>query len=229
MLSDDLLVCDTGSTDATVPAAIQNGAKVIEIEWNGYGPTKNEVNLEAKYNWILQLDADEVVDETLLNSLLSLKLDDEKEIFKVRFKNYIGKAQLRFGDWGKKEQLRLFNANYAMWSEAATSEKLVYDDSCHISILNGFILHKTKLNKERFEEKIMACAKQSAEKDFKNNKKGTWVKQHLSPFLCFLRNYFLKLGVLDGFAGFVVASLAAKSVKAKYSILNKMQKTQAKS
>lgn len=228
MLTDDLLVCDTGSMDATIPVAIQNGARIIEEEWYGYGPTKNKVNLEAKYSWILQLDADEVVDDTLLQSLLNLKLDDEKEIFKIRFKNYIGKKLLRFGEWARDEDIRLFNVNYAMWSEVSVNEKLVYDDSCRISVLNGFLLHKRTMNREEHEEKIMIAAQKAAEKYFKSNKKASKIKRFFSPAASFIRNYFFKLGFLDGIPGFIAASMSAKYTKAKYNFLYELEKTKAR-
>ncbi|MFT3845874.1 MAG: glycosyltransferase family 2 protein [Lacibacter sp.] len=228
LLSDDLLVCDTGSTDATIPVALQNGARVLEEEWKGYGHTKNKVNAEAKYDWILQLDADEVVDETLVKTILNLKLDDEKEIFKIRFKNYLGNKWVRFGEWGREERLRLFNINNAMWSELSVNEKLVYDDSCHITLLNGFILHKTMLNKEEYEEKMIAYAQRNAEKDSKENKKFIWLRKFFSPSLSFFRSYILKLGFLDGLAGFVIASMTAKYTRAKYEILHQLQNAKNK-
>lgn len=228
MLTDDLLVCDTGSMDATIPVAIQNGARVIEEEWYGYSPTKNKANLEAKYSWILQLDADEVVDDILLQSLLNLKLDDEKEIFKIRFKNYLGKKLLRFGEWGSDEDIRLFNVNYAMWSEVSVNEKLVYDDSCRISVLNGFLLHKITGNRAEYEEKIIASAQKTAEKYFKSHKKASTIKRYFSPAAAFIRNYFLKLGFLDGVAGFIAASMSAKYTRAKYEYLHELEKAGTK-
>ena len=61
-LTDDIVVCDTGSNDATIPVAVKNGASVIEEKWRGHGLTKNIANEQAVYDWILQIDADEIVD-----------------------------------------------------------------------------------------------------------------------------------------------------------------------
>ena len=60
-LTDNIIVCDTGSNDATIPIAKKNGAKVLEEKWRGHGLTKNIANEQADYDWILQIDADEIV------------------------------------------------------------------------------------------------------------------------------------------------------------------------
>src|SRR5690349_7242978 len=94
-LTDDIVVCDTGSNDATIPVAVKNGASVIEEKWRGHGLTKNIANEQAVYDWILQLDADEIVDAELLETLLNLDLSNEKEVFTVRRKNFFKDKLIR--------------------------------------------------------------------------------------------------------------------------------------
>jgi len=228
LLSDDLLVCDTGSSDATIPIAIKSGAMVIEEDWRGYGLTKNIANEHAVYDWILQLDADEVVDEELLHSLLALNLKDEKQIFTMHRKNYFREKLIRFGEWWKDEPIRLFNRNQAAWNADPVHEKLVYEPDCVITKIKGSILHKTVQSTEQFKEKIRTYAIASGEKYFRQGKKGAWYKQHLSPPVSFVRNYFLKLGFLDGREGFQLASMRAGYKRIKYKTLYRLQHPQKK-
>ena len=85
---NDVVIVDSGSTDNTVQLCKQFGATVIETNWAGYGINKNKGIAAAKNNWILSLDADESIDEELKLSLQQLSLQDENEVFNIRFKNF---------------------------------------------------------------------------------------------------------------------------------------------
>ena len=77
-ISDEILVIDSKSNDRTRYIAQELGATVVETEWKGYSDTKNFGNNIAKNNWILSIDADEVLSEELINSFKNLKLDIKK-------------------------------------------------------------------------------------------------------------------------------------------------------
>jgi glycosyltransferase involved in cell wall biosynthesis len=223
LLSDDIIVCDTGSSDATIPIALKNGAVVIEEDWMGYGLTKNIANESAVYDWILQLDADEAVDEELLQSILALELNDEKQIFTVHRKNYFKEKYIHFGEWWNDEPYRLFNRNQAAWNGDPVHEKLIFEKDCVIKKLKGSIVHKTLQSTEQYKEKLKNYAIASGEKYFKQGKRGAWYKQYLSPVVSFMRNYFLRLGFLDGREGFLLASMLAGYTQIKYKTLYRLQ------
>lgn len=73
-LTDDILLIDSFSTDDTVEIAKSYGARVISKEWLGYSATKNFGNQQAKYDWILSLDADEVLDANLVEAIQQITL-----------------------------------------------------------------------------------------------------------------------------------------------------------
>lgn len=228
LLSDDIVVCDTGSSDATIPIALKNGAVVIEEDWVGYGQTKNMANERAVYDWILQLDADEAIDEELLQSILALDLKDEKQVFTVHRKNFFKEKHIRFGEWWKDEAFRLFNRNQAAWNGDSVHEKLIFEKDCMVKKLNGSILHKTLQSTEQYKTKIKAYAIASGEKYFRQGKKGAWYRKYLSPPVSFIRNYILKLGFLDGLEGFLLASMRADYTRIKYQTLYRLQHPQKK-
>ncbi|MBP6687532.1 MAG: glycosyltransferase family 2 protein [Lacibacter sp.] len=223
-LTDDIVVCDTGSNDATIPVAVKNGAVVLEEKWRGHGLTKNIANEQAVYDWILQLDADEVVDEELLQSLLQLDLSNEKQVFTVRRKNFFKNKLIRFGDWRKDEPFRLFNRKQALWNEDYVHEKLMYEDGCVVKRLNGNILHKTVQSHEQYEQKMKSYGIKTGEQYFKAGKKGAWYKRHLSPMFAFLNSYILKFGFLDGKEGLQIAVMTRRYTRIKYQTLIRLQK-----
>ncbi len=223
-LTDDILICDTGSNDATIPVAKKNGASVIEEEWKGHGPTKNIANNHAIYDWIFQLDADEVVDDELLQTLLSLHLKDEKQIFTIRRKNFFQEKEIRFGEWRNDEPVRLFHREYAAWNDDFVHEKLIYPPGAVIKRLKGSLLHKTVQSVEQYQQKMINYGIKSGEQYYKARKKGAWLKQYLSPLFVFLSHYIFKLGFLDGREGLLIANTLATYTRTKYSTLRRLQK-----
>lgn len=222
-ITDDVLICDTGSTDDTIAVAHSCGARVIEEPWMGFGPAKNKANSQAKYDWILQLDADEIPDEQLQQSLLQLPLSNSKELFNMQFKTFLGEQWIRYGEWGKDEHIRMFNRTTVQWNEAPVHEKLIYDDSFTITNVPGYINHKTMRNMQEFEQKMKAYGIKGGEKYFEQNKTGGWYKQYTSAFFNFIKNYFFKLGFLDGKAGWQVAKMNAWYTFLKYHTLQQLK------
>src|SRR5437868_5616118 len=108
-LTDDIVVLDNGSTDGTKNIVRKAGARLIEDTWQGFGKTKNKATTFAKYDWILNLDADESIDDELKTSLLRQNLQNDNEAFQIKFKNFLGEKYLRFGEWGGDKHVRLFN------------------------------------------------------------------------------------------------------------------------
>src|ERR1044071_10347778 len=88
-LSDDIIVCDTGSTDGTVQIAKDASASVFSIPWEGYGRSKNVAIGYAKYNWILSLDADEKVDPELHARLQQWTPANDHTVYRVLWKNFL--------------------------------------------------------------------------------------------------------------------------------------------
>lgn len=224
MITDDVLVCDTGSSDASIAVAIANGAKVIEEQWIGFGPTKNKANMQAKYDWILQLDADEIPDEQLQHLIKELPLQNEKEVYSLQFKNFLAEKWIRYGEWGTDAHIRLFNRKLVKWNDASVHEELLYNKTFKITKLQGFVLHKTMQSKEQYEKKMKMYGERGGEKYFLQGKTGGWWKQYLSPALSFVKNYFFKFGFLDGTAGVTVANMQANYTYIKYATLNSLIK-----
>lgn len=226
LLTDSVIVCDTGSTDATIPIAIKNGAKILEEKWRGHGLTKNIANEQADYDWILQIDADEIVDERLLEALLQLDLTNEKVVYTVKRKNFFAEKLIRFGQWRHDEPYRLFNRNQAIWNEDAVHEKLMMEPGYEIIKLEGALLHKTVQTAEQYKEKMNEYAQKSGEQYFRKGVKGAFYKSMLSPIFNFLHNYIVRLGFLDGKEGLIIALTNAAYTKSKYKIVQRLQRQQ---
>jgi glycosyltransferase involved in cell wall biosynthesis len=221
-LTDDVLIYDNGSTDDTKDIVKKSGARLAEGEWEGFGKTKNKANALAKFDWILSLDADEAIDEDLKNELLHLSLTDDKTVYEMRFKNFFGDQLLRFGEWGDDKHIRLFNRQQASWNNEAVHESLVFPAGIKKKQLKGFVLHKTTASAKEYNKKMKHYALLNARKYFEQGKNAGWLTIFFSPVFSFIKNYFLKLGFLDGAAGFHCAKINASYTRQKYEELKRL-------
>lgn len=221
-LTDDIIIYDNGSTDGTKEIVRQTNAKLFEGGWEGFGKTKNKANRLAKYDWILSLDADEAIDEELKENLLKQDLADEKKVYEFKFKNFLGDKWLRFGEWGNDAHIRLFNRLKVKWNDADVHESLLLAKDTKVISVAGYVLHKTAANFSEYKNKIEKYAALNAEKYFKQQKRSGTLRMVFSPIFSFTKNYFFKLGFLDGATGYQCAKMNARYTFLKYKKLKEL-------
>jgi (heptosyl)LPS beta-1,4-glucosyltransferase len=223
-ITDDVVIIDSFSTDDTSAIAKQLGANVFNYSFNGYGESKNLANEKAKNDWILSIDADEVLDEKLVNSILNLKdkLNNNTVYEFSRLNNYCGKW-IRFGAWRSDNKIRIFNKTAVKWNLAEVHESLIIPENFVVQKLQGKLLHYSYASVANHLNKIEKYSTLGAEEAFKKGKHASFIKINFSPVFRFIRDYILMLGFLDGKYGFVIASLTAKEVYLKYVKLKKLR------
>lgn len=227
--SSDVVVVDSGSTDGTQAIVTSSGAKLIETGWEGYGPNKNKGVAAAANDWILSIDADEVVDEELASTFRHLELSDPQNIYMIRFRAFLGDKMIRYGEWGNDRHIRLYNRKHGGWNEAAVHEGLVFPANTKTIALKGYIHHYTSRNIEDFAAKTANYAMLNAQKYHQQGKRVGWLKCRIAPAFSFLKNFILRLGFLDGEAGYTVARMNAWYTWLKYARLKELNKTGRKS
>jgi glycosyltransferase involved in cell wall biosynthesis len=228
-ITDDIVVMDNGSTDATIE--ILNFFNVQLYHggmWEGFGKAKSKAVSLAKYNWILSLDADEAVDQTLKEEILKLPLTNNKIVYELRFKNFLGNKWIKHGEWGNDKHIRLFNKETVHWNDAPVHEQLIKADGIVVKKLKGYVLHKTIKNREEYAAKTVNYAMLSAEKYYGQGKKTSWLKLHIAPPFTFFNYYILRLGFLDGAAGYTCAKMTARYTFLKYAKLKKLNSSSFK-
>lgn len=221
-LTDDIVVYDNGSTDATMEIAKRFNVNLREGSWEGFGKTKQKATALAKYDWVLNLDADEAIEEELKKELKDLSLEDEKTVYDIPFKNFIGDQYLRYGEWGGDHHIRLFNRKTVNWDDAPVHEQLVLSPGIAVKKLRGHVLHRTVKDMDDYGHKMTRYAMLNAEKYFQQGKKASWLKLRLSPGFTFFNYYILRLGFLDGHAGYVCAKMTAWYTFLKYARLKEL-------
>lgn len=223
---DEVIIVDSGSTDATIAVCRQYGATIIETGWDGYGANKNKGIDAAAHDWILNIDADEALDETLQQSLKKAQLQDEYTVYEFKFKNFFCGKWIRHGEWAGDKHIRLFNRKKTRWNSAAVHESLTTGNDTITVQLQGHILHYTTSSMEEYISKTVAYAKLNAQKYFAQGKKAGFFKLLLAPGFSFLQHYILRLGFLDGWEGYLIARTTGWYTFLKYSFLKELYRKQ---
>ncbi len=219
-IADDIIVVDSYSTDNTVALAQQMGARVVLQKFLGHIEQKNFAISQSKYPFILSLDADEAIDETLWNEIKAIKSSTiHADGYLInRFNNYCGQW-IKHGAWKSDIKLRLWDSTKGKWAGLNPHDKFEMIDSANIQPLKGKILHWSYNSVEEHKGKVEYFSTIAAQAYFNRGKKSSYFKIAFSPLFRFVRDYIFKLGFLDGKYGLIIAHLTAKEVRLKYQKL----------
>ena len=221
-LSDDVIMIDTGSSDATVSIAENAGIKVHHLPWKGYGKSKNDAIGFAKYDWILSLDSDEKIDAELYRELKQWKPGEDTTVHQVLWKNFFGDQWIRHSDWGNSWKKRLFNKHVVRWDDAIAHEDLTSERPLQFVKFNGYLEHYTFTDSREYASKMINSAMITAEKYHQMGKRVGSMKLIFAPAFSFLKTYFIKLGFLDGYKGWLIAKTTAYYTFIKYARLKEL-------
>lgn len=198
--ADELLVVDSGSTDDTVGIATRLGARVIHQDWLGYGPQKAFAVGTAAHDWVLCIDADERVTPALRESITAALAAPTREAYRfARCNRFLGRW-LRHGEGYPDWSLRLFDRRAAQWSRDPVHEKVV--PTGPVGTLAGDLQHESAETLASYLEKNNRYTSLQAQALRDAGHSTNAARLVLSPLARFLRFYFLRLGFLDGAAGF---------------------------
>lgn len=198
---DEVLVVDSGSTDGTPELARRLGARVIETHWRGFGPQKQFAVEQAAHDWVLCVDADELVSPELAASILAVLREPTFAAYRcARCNRFMGRY-LRHGEGYPDWVLRLFDRRRAHWSEDTVHEKVVTDAA--VGTLAGDLLHDSAESLERYLEKQNRYSSLAAQAALAAGKRGSLARLLLSPLVRFIKFYLLRAGFLDGVPGLV--------------------------
>ena len=199
--ADEVVVVDSGSQDRTVEIAEQAGARVIQQEWLGYGRQKQFAVEQATNEWVLCLDADEWLSPELSRSIQSVLEHPEFSAYQFPRRNRFMGRWLRHGEGYPDWSLRLFDRNHAHWSEDEVHEKVVPDGE--IGKVSGDLMHESEETIQQYLAKQDRYTTLQTQRLKADGKRGSAIKMVLSPMFRFIKFYFIRLGVLDGFPGLI--------------------------
>ena len=216
--ADELVVIDSQSTDDTVKIATRCGARVFSPMWRGYGPAKQEGVNQASGDWILSIDADEVVSPELAEEIRAVLSNrtDRVGFYIPRKTEFLGRWILHCG-WYPDHLLRLFRKSDGRFNDAVVHEKVVVEGAT--GFLRGHLLHYSYPDLEHYLRKFNTYTTLGAEEAYRTGKKAGWSDLVIRPPVAFIKHYISKQGFRDGMQGFVLSVLSAMAVLTKYAKL----------
>lgn len=217
-LSNDIMVVDSGSTDATVLLAEREYVKTVNITWKGYGHARNTGAMMAENDWILSLDADERITDELAESINALSLNDPEMLYGFRRINFFGHTRVQYGALAHDRVFRLYNKHCSRWNLVPVHERLIGENAKRIT-LKPKVMHYGIRTKQHYYQKKMGYASLCALKYLYEGKKHIGLLYFLSPAFNFMKAYIFQLGIMDGQMGFVIAKVNAQYTRKKYERL----------
>lgn len=209
---DEILVVDSFSTDNTVEICKNHNCKVIQTEWKGFGRTKKFAVDNAEHDWILSIDADEEVTESLKMKLKGILNNPEHQGYKIkRHSFYLGKM-IKYCGWNNDYPIRLFNRNSANFNDKEVHESVIVNGK-KLRVEEP-LLHYTYPSISSHINKINRYSDISLSEN--NNNRSSILVSLLLGLNKFLKMYFLKLGFLDGKVGFLLCINSSFGVYLKY-------------
>jgi glycosyltransferase involved in cell wall biosynthesis len=218
-IADEIVVVDSYSTDATEQICKSKGAKFVQHKFEGHIEQKNFAATQSTYPNVLSLDADEALDDTLKKSIAEVKENWKYDGYEMnRLTNYCG-SWIRHCGWYPDTKLRLFDKTKGKWGGVNPHDKYELQKGATIGFLKGDILHYSYYTIDDHYKQIEYFTNISSKEAFQLGKKASIIKVYMSPVVKFIQSYFVKLGFLDGAAGWTICRLSAYASYMKYKKL----------
>lgn len=205
-LLDEIVILDSGSTDQTEALA----KAFPKVRWEVQHPFLGHIQQKqlaaqlAKNDWILSLDADEALTDTLQNSILHASMKRGKAFLWNRL-NHFGGKPIRHGRWYPDAKVRLWNRLEGNWGGINPHDKVMLEPQVKILHLKGDLLHFTCRNEAHFKETMHNYAALGNRARAEMGKKNHPIQGWLGGIFHFVADYFFRLGILDGKEGWIIA------------------------
>lgn len=197
---EDVVIVDSGSSDRTLEIAKKHGCRIFHKDFNGFGEQKQYAVSLANNDWVLSLDADEIIDSKLKDFFLSSSFI-RPEIVGYEIKRLLVymNRKLIWNKFRNDKVLRFFNKKHCSFNTLKVHEKIITTGKTET--LDGFIFHYSYRNLTHHIEKINSYTTLAAQVMFEKNKKTSIPHVFLKTIAEFTHVYLIQGAIFDGFIG----------------------------
>ncbi|WP_428357031.1 glycosyltransferase family 2 protein [Methyloprofundus sp.] len=199
---NDVVLYNNGSTDSTEDIALSYpNVNLVQGEFIGFGPSKNKAATYAKNDWVLSLDADEVLSSEFIGNLRQTTLD-ESCVYTILRENYYQSTNIKHC-WGKDILARIYPKHKTAFTDKEVHES-IKTEGFNTQAVNGTIKHYPYATISDFIIKLDRYSSLYA-KDNIGKKSSSPLKAICNAHFAFFKTYVLKRGFLDGYPGLLIA------------------------
>jgi len=228
-IADEIVVLDSFSTDKTQLIAEKLGAKFFQHKFDGHIQQKNRSISYASNPYVLSLDADEALNETLSKSIIEVKKDFKKDGYYMnRLTNYCG-HWVRHCGWYPDKKLRLWDSRKGSWTGINPHDKYeLFEGDGKTGHLKGDILHYSYYSVEDHYKQVEYFTNIASKAFVEKGKKAPAFKLFVNPLAKFIDHFILHLGFLDGKAGYRISKISAYATYLKYKKIRQIYQNTSK-
>jgi glycosyltransferase involved in cell wall biosynthesis len=221
-VADEILVVDSYSTDGTEEICKKHNVRFIQHPFAGHIEQKQWALEQASNDYILSLDADEVLSETLQKSITGVKNNWAYDSYEFNRLNYYCGKWIKHSDWYPDRKIRLLDRRTGRWGGKNPHDKITIDPDASCKYIKGDLLHYTYHSIKEHIHQTAYFAEIAARDAFERGRNTSFAEIILRSAWKFKRNYFFKLGFLDGYFGFVICTITAFGTFVKYTRLREL-------
>ena len=202
--SDEVLVIDSFSTDKTVSIAQSLGAKVVQLEFKGFGDLRNQALSLCQHDWVFSLDSDEICTPQVAQEIRQKVAAQDCDVFYVPRRNFFLGREVKHSGWYPNyRQPQLFNKQSFRYDNLPVHEGFELIGNAKVGYLQEAIWQFPFKNLAESIVKMNRYSTLGAVK--KRQENSSFAKALGHAMWAFLKHYVFKLGVLDGWQGFFIA------------------------
>lgn len=223
-VADEIVVVDSGSCDQTEQICKEKGAIFQHHNWAGFSGQKNYAETLASGDWVLSIDADEALSPALQAEVKELKqLTPQDQAFRLkRLTNFCG-SWIRHCGWYPDAKIRIWPRGKAKWA-GTIHETIEFVSAPRITTLKGDLLHYSYYSIDELAARQPKYYTLGAQEALAKGRRCSWAALAGKTAWTFLRDYVIRLGFLDGYAGYVVCKMNAHYTFMKYATLRELTK-----
>lgn len=224
-IANEILIADSGSTDGTLEIVSQHGGcRVIQREWIGYADFKNWAIPQARYAWVLIVDADERLTPELAAEIQQILAAPPEDIdaYRIRHRPFFLGHEIRHCGRNTSSTCRLIRRDVCRYRPMQVHEEIDIDGD-RVRLLQHRFLHYEFRSLDHYFAKRLRYAKLTAQESWARGKRTGIYGLFVRPLLRFVQLYFQRLGFLDGLPGFLTCVLMAFHTFLKQALLWELQ------
>ncbi len=211
-IADEIIVVDSYSTDGTLDICRRYGCKITQRELSGFGAQRQYATSLTNNNYVISLDADEVISPALRQNIIRLKQEGlTHRVYAFSRLNFFCGFAVKHCGWYPDIQIRLFDKHYSNWNLRDVHERVIFRDSVRPQLIPGDILHYRCDTQQEYISKTMHLAELKSRVIAASDKPLYALTPTIKAAKAFINMYIFNGGIFDGSVGLTISRIYAKA------------------